>query len=453
MQNRKYNILTVLLIATLAISSCKKFLELKPNKQLTVPATLTDYQSLLDNNSMLSDEPSAGEISTDDYYNTTDSYLSLNSDALRRTYTWEKDYLFEPQLNDWSFFSTAVYYCNTVLEGTEKIERTTENAVTYDNVRGQAYFLRAKRFLQASFVWMQAYDKESASAQLGLPLRLTPDFNIPSVRATMEETYKQIIFDAVRAIPLLPIKPLSVTRSSKPAAYALMARIYLAMRDYERAGLYADSSLRLNGDLLDYNELNPATAFPIPRFNVEVLSETGMGGGQLMNMTRLKVSPALYTLFDSPNDLRRAIFFTPNADGSYAFKGRFIVESFFSGMATNEMYLIRAESNARRGNVAETLNDLNALLVKRWKRGSFQPLTANDAQEALRLVLLERRRDLLFRGLRWIDIKRLNKEGAGIVMTRSINNKTYTLLPNDLRYALPIPEDVIALSGMSQNPR
>jgi hypothetical protein len=57
------------------------------------------------------------------------------------------------------------------------------------------------------------------------------------------------------------------------------------------------------------------------------------------------------------------------------------------------------------------------------------------------------------RGLRWMDIKRLNKDGAKITLTRNVEGNTYTLPPNDLRYALPIPEEVISLTGMPQNIR
>ncbi|HBI87240.1 MAG TPA: RagB/SusD family nutrient uptake outer membrane protein, partial [Sphingobacterium sp.] len=47
----------------------------------------------------------------------------------------------------------------------------------------------------------------------------------------------------------------------------------------------------------------------------------------------------------------------------------------------------------------------------------------------------------------------LNKEGAGITLQRKLNGQTYTLHPGDQRFALPIPEDIIALTGMPQNPR
>ena len=66
-------------------------------------------------------------------------------------------------------------------------------------------------------------------------------------------------------------------------------------------------------------------------------------------------------------------------------------------------------------------------------------------------MLTERRKELLFRGVRWVDVKRLNKEGYGISLQRTIDGQTYRLGPNSLRFALPIPEDVIAMSGMPQN--
>jgi len=62
---------------------------------------------------------------------------------------------------------------------------------------------------------------------------------------------------------------------------------------------------------------------------------------------------------------------------------------------------------------AEAMFELNALLSKRWTTGTFTNLEATDPAQALNIILLERRKELLFRGLRWIDIKRFNKEGAG----------------------------------------
>ncbi|WP_343609398.1 RagB/SusD family nutrient uptake outer membrane protein [Chryseobacterium oranimense] len=112
-----------------------------------------------------------------------------------------------------------------------------------------------------------------------------------------------------------------------------------------------------------------------------------------------------------------------------------------------------AECKIRLNRVEEGMNDLNNLLIKRWKTGTFVPITANSQAEALDIVLKERRKELLIRGLRWPDLKRYNRDGANITLTRTVKGQTYTLPPNDLRYAIAIPEDIITLSGMPQNPR
>jgi len=115
------------------------------------------------------------------------------------------------------------------------------------------------------------------------------------------------------------------------------------------------------------------------------------------------------------------------------------------------MYLTRAECHARANRITEAMNDLNTLLEMRWATGTFIPFAASAQGEALALILVERRKELLMRNLRWIDIKRLNKEGAGIVLKRMVNNQEYTLEPNDDRYALPLPYRIIDITGMPQN--
>jgi AAA+ ATPase superfamily predicted ATPase len=99
------------------------------------------------------------------------------------------------------------------------------------------------------------------------------------------------------------------------------------------------------------------------------------------------------------------------------------------------------------------LTDLNHLLVRRWKTGTFVPFTAATAEEALDLILLERRKELVFRGVRWMDLKRLNKEGRNIELVRNLDGQIYRLAPNDLRYAMAIPKDIIQMTGIAQNPR
>ena len=103
---------------------------------------------------------------------------------------------------------------------------------------------------------------------------------------------------------------------------------------------------------------------------------------------------------------------------------------------------------------SQAIQDLNALLAKRWKSGSFVPVTAMTSEDALKIILEERRKELVFRGLRWSDLKRLNKEPRfAVTLEKTIAGKEYVLPPNDNRYVFPIPSAVIQMSGIEQNPR
>jgi hypothetical protein len=99
------------------------------------------------------------------------------------------------------------------------------------------------------------------------------------------------------------------------------------------------------------------------------------------------------------------------------------------------------------------MNRLNALLRNRWKRGTFIDRIASTREAAIKLILEERRKELVFRGVRWTDLKRLNIEGANITLTRKLNGITHKLAPNDPKYILPIPPDVLALGGIEPNLR
>jgi tetratricopeptide (TPR) repeat protein len=453
-QTMKHSIFLLLII--LSFSSCKKFLDKKPDKALVVPASIADLQGLLDFNSRMNlNCTSLGEVSADNYYLVDATWTAL-SVIEKNAYIWQDDIysIGGPTLNDWSKAYEPVYYANVVLEHIDKIQRNTQNAVAWDNVKGSALLFRAKSFLQSVFIWAKAYDSATASSDWGIPLRLNSDFNEISVRATVQQSYEQVIADLKEAAPLLPVTPQHVMRPSRPAAYALLARTYLAMRQYDSCFRYADLSLQLNNQLLDYNSLNASATFPVQRFNPEVIMHSIMPVRYLdLSNSRARIDSALYNSYVS-DDLRKTVFFKDNGDGSFAFKGSYDNStSLFNGIAVDEVYLMRAECLARKGNTQSALNDLDTLMEKRWKSGTFVPFSAMNAQQALNLILDERRKELIFRDLRWMDIKRLNKEGASITIKRFLNNQLFQLPPDDNRYALPLPEDIINLTGMPQNPR
>ena len=434
--------------------SCKKYLDAKPNKSLVVPSTLNDLQAILDYSSRMNVGTSYGEASADDYYLNDDDYNSL-SDDVKKAYTWE-NFSYSNYPNDWARVYDVIYPSNLVLEGIAKINPGEENRAQWNNIKGSALVFRALSLLQGAFIFCKAYDEMTADKDPGMVLRLHSDFAAPSRRSTVSETYEQIINDLKEAAPLLPETPVHPVRPSRAAAYGLLARTYLSMRKYDSCQKYATLCLGIQHNLFDFNSITDINAtFAFPQFNDEVIMATLINNVVYYSISQpfTLVDSTLYSSY-SDNDLRKYAFFEPAATG-YNFKGSYSGTPWelFMGIATDEVYLMRAECYARNGDKEDALNDLNKLLESKWKAGTFVPFESASATDALNLILAERRKELLFRNLRWMDIKRLNKEGANITLTRKVNGKVYTLPPNDNRYALPLPSDIIDRTGMIQNPQ
>lgn len=433
------------IMAAICLCSCNKYLDSKPDKTLVVPASVQDFQALLDNTTKMNRYyPFTTELAGDNIYlNTAD--WSARTVTQQNVYIWGKDVFNDNDQNDWSLLYIIVYYANVVLDKAEGVNGS-------ENVKGQALFFRSFAFYELLQVFARPYSNNAASVP-SIPLRLSPDLNIPTARANMQQCYDQVIADTKKAVALLPVTQLYKTRPSKAAAYGLLARIYLTMYDYPDALLYSDSALQLNNTLMDFNSLNAAAAAPIALFNTEDLFHTALNGATALTQPVAKVDSNLYRSYQL-NDLRRTVFFKDNGNGSYAFKGSYEASDIcYNGLAVDEMYLIRAECLARTGQTNAAMNDLNALMLKRWKAGTFVAFTATDASDALSKILTERRKELLMRGLRWTDLRRLNKESQfAVTLTRFVNNITYTLMPDESRYTFQIPVAIINLTGIEQNP-
>jgi hypothetical protein len=434
---------------------CKKssYLDAIPNQSTVIPQTLSDYQALLDNDNFMNGgtlaglTPSLGEAGSDDYYAPSSS-ISAFGNGVINLYTFSDD-IWSVYWNDWAFGYRCVFYANSVLDGISKLQISANNKDIYNNEYGSALFYRANAYYHLAQVFEPCYDKNTASKDLGIPLKMTSDINEKLTRPSVQKTYEQIVNDLKTALPLLPITPLYKTRPSKPAAYGVLARVYLSMGDYANAFLYSDSCLQKANSLIDYNTISTTSSRPFTALNAEVIFSNIMINNLLVTGLAY-VDSSIFSSYTS-NDLRKPIFY----NSLPAFKGSYNGNNFFfTGIAVDEMMLIHAEGNARGGNTSQAMADLNALLVKRFKTGTFTSYTASTSADALNQVLLERRKELVFRGIRWTDLRRLNKEGANISVTRIYNGQTYTLLPNSTHYSYLIPPDVMNLNpGMAQNPR
>lgn len=438
------------------LSGCTKtFLDKKPDQTLVVPQTFQDLQALLDNtNSMNLNLPALGEVSSDDYYVTDAGFSSVSTPMFRNAYTWNKDlYEGSPDVIDWNYAYQQIFYSNVVLEGLEKMNAAQRADPRYAAERGSALFFRAFALYAAAQLFCKPYAPATASADLGMPIRTSSDITQKSTRASVKATYDQVIADLQESLGYLPATVSIKTRPCLAAGSGLLARVYLSIGDYPHAQQYAGQALTAYSTLIDYNTSSTTRLHPFRKYNAEVIFHSLMYYTSFANTSRMRIDTTLYRSYDD-HDLRKILFFTPADDGQ-TYKGSYAgTDDLFNGIAVDELYLIRAEAAARQGNTEAAMTDLQTLLANRYVTGTYRPQPAANAGDALQRVLTERRKELLFRGLRWSDLRRFNMEkGREVVLERKLNGKVYTLLPNDPKYVLPVPGLVIQLGGIPQNPR
>jgi hypothetical protein len=456
--NIKLALYSLALLFSLTGISCKKYLDEKPDKSLAVPQSVKELQGLLNLETNNNGFPIDGLFSDDNIYSPFANWNSIPLVEEKQAYIWEGIIDFT---KDYAVAYNRLFYANVVLQEIDKINDPVSSREEFNNVKGCAYFYRAFNFYELAQLFAPQYSSSSAPTGYGIPLKISPNIEDATIRSTVEETYSQILADAKASLSYLPPTPGAIAshkvRPSKAASYGLIARTFLVMGDYQNAGLYADSCLSINSSLLNYN-LSPVSVSatnPFTRFNDEVIFH--VTARNPISLTSIRIDTSLFNSYNA-NDLRKTAFFRINTDGTYNFKGNYNAagnRNLFSGIATDEIYLIKAESLARLGQTADAMNVLNAILSKRWKTGLFTNLTASTADEALGIILKERRKELCFRpSMEWTDLRRLNLDNRfKKTLVRVLGGQTYQLSPNDSKYTFLIPISVINSSGIEQNIR
>lgn len=450
----------ILFVGTLGIAliaGCtKEFLDKKPDKALVVPRTLKDFQAILDNGyGVFGNTTYLTQVADGDFEVMEIGIPSLLYN-LRNSYFWKEDIYEGNQAGDWNKPYEQVFYANIVLEGLDQIVRTDENKIQINHIEGAALFLRSHAVAQLVQQFAVPYEPGIANDLLGVPIKTNSDINVKVGRGTLAETYDHILNDLSKSIELLPEKVQTKSRPSKVAAWALLARIHLVMQEYKKAAEAASAALAIQGELMDFNDLDTSATTPFPNgrfvYNDEIIYYTNQGATSFFNLNTVRVTEELFSSYDQ-NDLRKYVFY--KTDGG--FKGSYGGSPFFifTGLATDELYLTRAEAYARLGQLREAMTDLNTLMKTRWKNTAlFEPFDADNESDALTLILEERRKELVTRGQRWADLRRLNKDTRfQTTLERTYQGETYRLSPNDPRYTFPIPQMEIDGSGIEQNIR
>lgn len=460
---KKLAIYSITLLALFS-SSCKKFLDVTPKGKF-LPKTVAEYELFM-NDPLIADAAYGyEEWMTDDVALTDDGLGLLGDSRSARSYLWAKD-LFKVMEDDgeWNGLYKNIYNCNLVLQEIGTATGGTPEDVS--RITAEAKIHRAFAYFHLAGLFGNDYQAATAGTDLAVPILLVPDLEAKTKRATVKEVLDQVIKDLSEALAEsgLPDMGRNYVHPGKAGAYALQARVYLYMGNYEQAQKAASAALALKNTLLDYNTIsfsNPAKPYsglkglPTVDANPEnILSRTTSQGGII---ARFMINPELLGILGE-KDLRYVYSFTrilKNASYPVNPYPDYFANYINYSIGVPEMMLTKAECMARSNSKDEAINLLNTLRQKRFKPAEYTALTASTAEEALVQVLQERRRELMYHGVRWFDLKRLNRDPRFKKdLTRSYKNVTYTLEANSARYLLQIAPKIITINpAIIQNPR
>ena len=450
------------------LTGCNDFLDIKPKGE-KIPKTVTDYETLLNYESVQKVSDTYPTYLTDDVYlpdvaqGTATPGLNSVEQSILNLYLFKKDVFGEAQDDGFWFASyNRIYYYNTVIDNIMNAEGPSEQQK--HSIRAEALISRALEYLYLVNGYAKHYDVRTAETDPGVPLILDEDISKKDlVRASVKDVYAQIQSDLQAALPNLPAQPKgNAFRASKAAGYGILAKMYLYMGNYAEALKAANEVLEINNSLLDLKKYavvkvqNSIGRTNVPQ-DIDNPENIYIKFAPYVYGLSSKVfgSDELISLF-SEDDMRLQVYFTKNFRNIPTDK--YVWAPYLRAnlaVSSPEIYLIAAECEAREGSVERAMSLINKLRDNRIKNNT--PLVATDRSDALQKVLEERRRELAMSGMvRYIDLKRLNQESQfAKTITHVTGEGMFSLEPNSPLYVLPIPAKVMRFNknSMKQNER
>lgn len=460
---------TILAICVVVmLTGCNDFLDIKPKGE-KIPKTVTDYETLLNYESVQKVSDTYPTYLTDDVYlpdvaqGTATPGLNSVDQSIRNLYLFKKEVFGDAQDDGFWFASyNRIYYYNTVIDNIMNADGSDEQQKL--SIRAEALISRALEYLYLVNGYAKYYDVHTAESDPGVPLILDEDISKKNlVRASVKDVYAQIQSDLQTALPNLPMQAKgNAFRASKAAGYGVLAKMYLYMGNYAEALKAANEVLEINNSLLDlkkYAVVKPQSS--IGRTNVPQDIDNPEN-------IYIKFAPYVYGLSSkvfgsdelislfSEDDMRLQVYFTKNFRNIPTDK--YVWAPYLRAnlaVSSPEIYLIAAECEAREGSIERAIALINKLRDNRIKNNT--DIVATDRNDALQKVLEERRRELAMSGMvRYIDLKRLNQESQfAKTVTHVTGEGTFSLEPNSPLYVLPIPAKVMRFNknSMQQNER
>lgn len=334
----------------------------------------------------------------------------------------------------WYISYKIISDANTVIEEGSKISNPTADQ---QQLIGECYFLRAFCHFNLARFFAKPYTVDPNAPGVVLSLTTTPPAQ--QARATVAETYTQIIADAAKGASLMN-KPRGVQYATKEAAWALLSRVYLYKADYANTVTYSNMVIN-SGKFTEATESqyktmfsnavqNPETIFCIAFTPLDDYGKLGAIASQYYSdgnsgWGEEYASQPLRDLYAKhPADVRTTyIVDDVDSTGAQQFKNGIPIYyvtkfSFQGGSPTlsspimfrlSEMYLNRAEAEANLNQTTAALNDVDLIRSNRGLTASLYHGSVPSGQTLLSTVLLERRLELAFEADRTFTVYR-NKQ-------------------------------------------
>lgn len=411
------------------------------------------------------------DIMSDNLYETFETLA--NSRAMA-------DWLYDPATGQVASLYSSPYYviahANIIIRDIDKFT-TPSNTLMANRIKGQAYAMRAMAHFDLFRYFATKFDRNSTT-DLALPYTksFTPSIAVKPTRMPNKEYYDNLFADINQAITLLGNvdKPINSGTASRPyidrnVVYALSARVNLYAGDWANAITAATNALGnrpLATTQAAFSGMYNQTSLGEIIWNVQV--ESGQSGPTFLmyfsttNRSYFRPAPEVAVANGSTGliktgDIRYNAFFTSSATAVAVtkFKGKGTAidgAANFPVFRSGELFLIRAEANARNGSDAAAMADLNELRAARIS--GYTPVILTGAS-LISAIADERRAELLAEGHRFFDLKRTTRtitRGAVCGTSTSISGAC-TLSSTARQWALPFHESIInANPNIVQNP-
>lgn len=445
------------------MSSCNDYIDVLP-KGMRIPTTLQDFEALMRN------EYSANYLACAQApYLLNDKFVGTNAcrnqDNLTTChYMWKEDRdrtLLNASTED--VFDNGygiIGVMNTIIENAPGATDATD--VEKNEVLAYAYAVRAFVLFQIVNYYADAYDPVKAEATPGVPLIYSANLNAPWHQGSVKEVYDQILSDFNKSIELgVPEKAMTAVQPDRGAVEAGLARVYLSMREYDKALAHAEAALDRNSSLFDWNDFyarykdrvdNPddynRITSPMDHVNVENYWFCSGNGNPNYPCSDIDIPEERRAMFE-PGDVRalcRWKKYQSQADVYY--RGMLTGYYNLSGIATPEVYLIKAECQVRKGNITDGLETLDTVRKTRLAPDSYTPSAASDEGEAIAKIRRAKADELINSIYPFIDAKRLNAEGKyTVTLTKTFDDKAYTLSPTSHLWTMVFPANAINRPG------